>query len=275
MKTRILVAIAMCVVFIPFLFFTDTVAFVILISLLSALAEFEMLRCLGLHKTWAVAVPAIAYAALAPFGARYLGTVMFLKTSASASALLMLFVFTVFTFSDDRVSLEQAGTTAAMTLYISYGFSFLVLLNDVRAYGFYLLLSVFIASWMTDTFAYFTGMLLGKHKLIPKISPKKTVEGSIGGIIWCVASFILFGFVVSKVTPLRPSYLVFAFAGLLGSLTSQAGDLLMSAIKRKRGIKDYGSIFPGHGGVLDRFDSVLAVSITLFFLESVFDFFIH
>ena len=273
MKTRILVALAMCVVFVPFLFLTGTIAFVILISILSLLAEFEMLRCLGLHKSLAVIIPSFILVASSPFAARYMGIALFLKVSVAVSALLILYLFSVFTFSNDRISLEQAGSSLAMTLYICYGFSFLILLTDVKDYGFFLLISVFIASWMTDTFAYFTGMLLGKHKLIPQISPKKTVEGAVGGIIWCIIAFIVFGFVVSKTTDLGPSYVVFAFAGLFGSITSQAGDLLMSAIKRKKGIKDFGHIFPGHGGILDRFDSVLAVSVTLFFFESVFGFF--
>jgi phosphatidate cytidylyltransferase len=273
MKTRILVSLAMCVVFVPFLFLTRTVAFVILVSVLSALALFEMLRCLGVHGFPAVSIPSELFAAALPFGARYLDRALFFEIAVPASALLVFWVFCVFTFSRDRMSLEQTGAAAAMTLYIAAGFTFLLMLTDVETIGLYLLIMVLIASWMTDTFAYFTGMLFGRHKLIPEISPKKTVEGAVGGTLFTVAAFLVYAFVLQRFAGLSPSYPVFAVGGLFGSLTSQAGDLVMSAVKRKRGIKDYGKIFPGHGGILDRFDSVLAVSVTAFFFESLFDFF--
>lgn len=143
--------------------------------------------------------------------------------------------------------------------------------------GEYIYLIAFIGAWVTDIFAYFCGMLFGrggKHKLIPDVSPKKTVEGSIGGIVFCILSMILYGVIVSAIEPsLQPNIPVFAFAGLLISIVSQIGDLCMSLIKRTYGIKDYGKLFPGHGGMLDRFDSVLAVSSVLLVITSFFDFF--
>lgn len=111
-------------------------------------------------------------------------------------------------------------------------------------------------------------MLFGKHKLIPAVSPKKTVEGAIGGTLFCVAFFIGFGALLNHFTQYDISLVVMGFAGLLSALIAQIGDLAMSVIKRTYGIKDYGTIFPGHGGVLDRFDSILAVAIVLaFFLR--------
>ena len=118
---------------------------------------------------------------------------------------------------------------------------------------------------MTDIFAYFTGRFLGKHKLIPAVSPKKTVEGSIGGIIFCVISTIVFGLIVENffIGSGKANYIVLAVSGIFISVVSQMGDLIMSVIKRHYGIKDYGKLFPGHGGILDRFDSVMAVSVIL------------
>ena len=116
---------------------------------------------------------------------------------------------------------------------------------------------------MTDTFAYFTGMLFGKRKLIPNVSPKKTVEGSVGGTLFCVAFFVAYGAVLNNFTPYHINLLLIACAGLVSALVSQIGDLSMSVIKRTYGIKDYGKLFPGHGGVLDRFDSILAVAIAM------------
>jgi len=130
---------------------------------------------------------------------------------------------------------------------------------------------------VTDTFAYFCGMLLGrggKHKLIPDVSPKKTWEGSIGGTVFCIGAMVLFGFVISKINAqVQVNYILLAVGGLFISIVSQIGDLCMSVIKRTYGIKDYGKIFPGHGGMLDRFDSVLAVSVILAVFCSFFNFF--
>ena len=113
---------------------------------------------------------------------------------------------------------------------------------------------VWIAAWGTDTFAYIFGMLFGKHKLIPSVSPKKTVEGAVGGTLSCVAlSVLLLNQMGAK------NLLPAATMMLMASVLSQFGDLFASKIKRESGIKDYGEIFLGHGGVLDRFDSMLFV----------------
>ena len=114
---------------------------------------------------------------------------------------------------------------------------------------------------MTDIFAYFTGMLIGKHKLIPEVSPKKTVEGSIGGIAFCTLAFIAYAYIVKIFFNTELNVLFLAISAIIVSVISQMGDLIMSLIKREYGIKDYGKLFPGHGGVLDRFDSILAVTL--------------
>ena len=124
-----------------------------------------------------------------------------------------------------------------------------------------------LMAFLPDTGAYFAGRAFGKHKLAPKVSPKKTVEGAIGGVVFCTLSFVVFGLLYNRfwladgdeAIPL----LAMAIVGFIVSIVSQIGGLSLSLLKRKYGIKDFGKIFPGHGGVLDRFDSVLAVSIIL------------
>ena len=106
-------------------------------------------------------------------------------------------------------------------------------------------------------------MLIGKHKLIPEVSPKKTIEGSIGGTLFCVLSFVVFGIVVDSFFGTNANLIFLAISGVFVAIVAQMGDLIMSLIKREYGIKDYGKLFPGHGGVLDRFDSILAVSLML------------
>ena len=119
---------------------------------------------------------------------------------------------------------------------------------------------------MTDIFAYFCGLAFGKHKLIPDVSPKKTIEGSIGGIIFCAIGYMVYGFVVSRVFSVEMNIIALGIFGLIISVVAQIGDLSASLIKREYDVKDYGALFPGHGGVLDRFDSVIAVSCVLMVL---------
>ena len=107
------------------------------------------------------------------------------------------------------------------------------------------------------------GRAIGRHKLIPEVSPKKTVEGSIGGTFFCVLSFVAFGLVVDTFFNMNANLIFLAISGAFVAVVAQMGDLIMSLIKREYGIKDYGKLFPGHGGVLDRFDSILSVSLML------------
>jgi len=124
---------------------------------------------------------------------------------------------------------------------------------------------IFIGAWMTDTCAFFAGTFFGRHKLFPEVSPKKTIEGSLGGIIGCVLSFILFGFMVEKMYLYSVNYANLSVLGLLCSIMGQLGDLSASVIKRKYGIKDFGNIMPGHGGIMDRFDSVIFVAPLVYY----------
>ena len=161
--------------------------------------------------------------------------------------------------------------------YALIGLCAILYIHDRVDGGKYIYLIVFIGAWVTDTFAYFSGMLFGrggKHKLIPEVSPKKTVEGSIGGILFCILAMILFGFIIEKIDgSLQAKYPILAIGGLAISVVAQIGDLSMSVIKRHYGIKDYGFIFPGHGGILDRFDSVIAVSVVLAVFTAFFPLF--
>ena len=129
-----------------------------------------------------------------------------------------------------------------------------------RDAGAALSLAPLVGAFMSDTGAYFMGRALGKHKLCPHVSPNKTVEGSIGGFIGSVVGMIIYHLVVKATVSLDLGWAMIIVLGLVGSLLGQIGDLSFSVIKREFGIKDYGAIFPGHGGVLDRFDSVLFVS---------------
>lgn len=157
----------------------------------------------------------------------------------------------LYLFKFDERKLEDGMATVLGVVYIVL-FSYHVTLVDQTAHGI-LVWTIVFSAFGTDIFAYFTGYALGKHKLCPKISPKKTIEGSVGGVLGSMLLCGLFGWFFAGGV-----YFVHTLAiGALGGVISQAGDLTASVFKRKMGIKDYGNLIPGHGGVLDRFDSVL------------------
>lgn len=247
------------------LFFSHTWVYPAVILLLSIVGASEMLRCVGVWKELPLSVPSMLYAAVCPILAmeyRY-GVLM-----AATMGYLFIMLF-MLVFAHEKVNTERACTAYTMIVYITICFVCLIRLRYVttetgmdtgRMVGQYIYLLVFIAAWITDTFAYFTGVFFGKHKLCPKISPKKTVEGSLGGIAFCVLAFLIYGFAISRMFSLEPNYAGLAAVGLVMSILSQIGDLLASVIKRTYGVKDYGKLFPGHGGVLDRFDSVLLLA---------------
>ena len=176
---------------------------------------------------------------------------------------LYLLALWVFSYEKNQeVDMNRIITSAIVSLYIIGGTSSILLVRDALG-GEYYWYFIFIGAWVSDTFAYFSGMLFGRHKLIPIVSPKKTVEGAVGGVLFCVAFFVGYGALLNHLTQYDISLVLLIFAGLLSALVSMIGDLSMSVIKRKYGIKDYGKVFPGHGGVLDRFDSIFAVAIVV------------
>lgn len=161
---------------------------------------------------------------------------------------------------NDEKSFLNGVFTGGMIFYISFPLFCLVsALLFVPQGWFYMVIGLF-APWGTDTFAYFTGVAFGKHKIVPHISPKKTWEGCIGGAVFCTACVVIYSclvlYRVENIEMSMVSYgIIMSFLGLLISVMSQLGDWFCSVIKRRAGIKDFSNLFPGHGGMLDRFDS--------------------
>lgn len=266
MLKRIITALVALCVFIPVVIFSDTYLFPIGISFGCVVSLYEMLKCIGVIKIWHLSVPLVFGCGCLPLVARYFDNreKELLFVLLAVAVVCVMYIFAVSLFSKGNFSIERAGLTFMTAFYISGGFTSIVLLRDFQDVGMYLFMLIFVGAWMTDIFAYFVGRFFGKHKLIPEISPKKTIEGSIGGIVFCSLSFVLYGFILSYFTKISLiSYIVLAIVGVIISVVSQIGDLTMSQIKRQFGVKDYGKILPGHGGMLDRFDSILAVSLVL------------
>lgn len=266
MKQRIITGVIAVLLLIPVLIFSNTIVFPIAFGLLALVAIYEMYACVGLKKRWGL----MAMVWLVTGGTMavtwlYVGETEFSTILTRLFFVLAFMSLTLAVLSKGKIAITDLSVALVMTFYITYGFSSILLLRQAPN-GAYIYLLVFLSAWLTDTGAYFTGVFFGKHKLIPDVSPKKTVEGAIGGIVTCVLTFIIYGFVVSKISGPTPHYLRLAIVGALVSVASMIGDLIASLVKRKYDIKDYGKIFPGHGGVLDRFDSVLATAPILWIL---------
>jgi phosphatidate cytidylyltransferase len=254
MLTRILTAIVALILLIPLLVLGGVWGAGALFALLSGFCVYEMLGCCGLLKKWIISVPAIlisALAALLPIAmeAHFTGCVVTLL--GGMPALLVCFLIAA-VLMHKTIDVERLLMFFSLAVYIAAGFT---ALSTVRLkFGLWAVALILCVVWFTDTFAYFSGMFFGNKKLCPEISPKKTIAGAIGGTIFGTLSAILIFYLWG-----HPLY--FGIIGLPLSIISQFGDLAASVIKRRFGVKDYGKIFPGHGGVLDRFDSIIPVSI--------------
>ena len=186
---------------------------------------------------------------------------LFLFATCSLIVLMAVYVFSYPRF----VIVEVMGSYFAL-LYAAVMLSFIYQLR-VLENGRYLVWLVFLASWGSDTCAYCVGKLFGKHKMTPLLSPKKSVEGGIGGVAGAALLGMIYAAVLSG--PLHAgtySVLMFALICAIGALISMVGDLAASAIKRNYNIKDYGTLIPGHGGIMDRFDSVIFIAPVMFYL---------
>ncbi|WP_096199393.1 phosphatidate cytidylyltransferase [Bacillus sp. FJAT-45350] len=174
--------------------------------------------------------------------------------------LLMLTVLTKNTFTFDEV-----GFVILSSVYVGFGFHYLIMSRAIEGNGMAIVFFVLFAIWATDSGAYFVGRSLGKRKLWPDISPKKTIEGSIGGII--CALFI--GVIFQWVSPVFDSWVIMTLVVFVTSIFGQLGDLVESALKRHYSVKDSGNVLPGHGGILDRFDSLIYVMPILYLLQLI------
>ncbi len=261
MLKRIITSVVAVCVLIPALLVSHTPIFTAAIALVALISVFEMLRCMGLHKKYFMSVPMYAAAVAMPFATRHLEASAAIGISFIAAALYLVFVFVCIVWSHGKLAFADGMAMFGVCLYIICAFCSILYVRDLEGGGEYIYLLIFMGGWITDIFAYFTGVFFGKHKLIEDVSPKKTVEGSIGGIIFTAVFFVVFGIVVDLLFERHANIIFLAVCGVVVSVISQVGDLIMSVIKRHYGIKDYGKLFPGHGGMLDRFDSVLAVSL--------------
>ncbi len=178
--------------------------------------------------------------------------------------IIVLLIFSIFNFN--KINIFDCAVTLLGFYYIPVLLSFIYLVRE-HSFGQLFVWLIFICAWGCDTGAYFVGILFGKHKLAPELSPKKTIEGAIGGVAFATIIALIYGFTISTFFAFNEFNITLSctIIGLVGSVFAQLGDLSASAVKRYTSIKDFGNIIPGHGGILDRFDSILLTAPGVFF----------
>lgn len=265
MKTRIISGVVGIIIFICILVLSFKFDYVLSLALaaLNALAIYEMLNHTGLVRPKAITIVACV------FGALFVATPAIVELVGFGSVLILPVLLSFVYFFTAAVlalvfykKMNSSGLFSSLLapIMLSVAFFSVYLLFSFKTTKLLDFFLIFIFAWGADTGAYFTGTFIGKHKLAPEISPKKTIEGSIGGMVTAVLLSALLGYVYSASFNIDVSFLRICICAAIFSVVGMIGDLFTSFIKRDCGIKDFGKIMPGHGGVLDRFDSVLFIA---------------
>ncbi len=268
MAKRIVSAAVAVVLLLLALYLIDVVALPLLSYILAALmltGLYEIYKPFGFIKRMPLALVGFALGITIIFGNLTNGGFI-----VSVICIYMLLMFILAVCYHKTVKFSDICILLFTTLYVTFGIAHIRLLKELDA-GTVMILLACVAAFLTDSGAYFVGVFFGKHKLLPEISPKKTIEGSIGGIAAAMISAVIFCYVmplIYKDVSFNITNTVIIAA--VGSVAGQIGDLSASMIKRELGIKDYGEIMPGHGGVLDRLDSLIFVAPVVYYLNTVF-----
>ena len=267
MLTRILTAVVALVLFVGILVLPSWVFIVAMIAIIGFMA-YEGIECTKPCKS--IKLAGYISTLLLLVGYYYKVLDVSITPMLWAVILSIMLHCVVVIYEHGRLKYTEVFASCLFVIYIVLSMSCVVFCrND---FGTEFMLLIFICSWMTDTGAYFVGSFMGKHKLIPDVSPKKTVEGAIGGVVVCMLSCFVYSMILNYIDrePLvNMQTATFVVVGMTASVLSQLGDLVASSIKRDTGIKDFGSIFPGHGGFLDRFDSVMFVAPVVYGFFSI------
>ncbi len=274
MKTRILSGICMAVLVALVLtlgFCVSGLFIAVFVGLLAAGAAWELLKSAFSVSSKTARIGAIIYAFLGVLSTDGTVRALFPEALRAPEALLLplsvlYFLFAVAVILKEHASFSIAGVAAFAGLIPLYTFAFGCLTNIVEhENGIFYLLMLLNFSSVCDIGAYFAGSALGRHKLCPAVSPKKTVEGAVGGVLLSLIMTVVFTLCFSMQSLLLPAFLLTAPFCVVGMM----GDLFASVIKRAAGIKDYSNLIPGHGGILDRVDSILLIAPIFFFVLSI------
>ncbi len=255
MKTRIIAAAVLIPVALLIVLVADKIVAALVFGLLLAVGAYELLYRTGLVRHTRLVIYSAVMAFLVSLWS-YFGAV-------HAYAVIGILLFFILLFAEMmadhiKVRFQMLAICVFGGLIVPYLLSALVRILMLKV-GKYMILIPFVAGFMNDTGAYFVGMRFGKHKLAPVVSPNKTIEGVVGGLAGSVVGMLIYALILHLLN-FNVNFGIAILYGLLGSAAGTFGDLCFSVIKRQTGIKDYGNLIPGHGGVLDRFDSIVTVA---------------
>ena len=243
--------------------------FDVVVTLISAMAIYEVVCAVGLKKY----KPMIALAILMPVALTFVSYISQEYIATAIFIFIALFLIMML-FNHKEYNFSKVSLFITVSTMISLSFLHVIMVRRLGNENLDVLV-VLIGSWITDTCAYFTGFFLGKNKLAPEISPKKTVEGSIGGIVGVILILVAYAYAVGNIMNMSVNIASAVIIGLVAGVVSQFGDLCASIIKREHNIKDFGNIMPGHGGVMDRFDSLLFVAPPVYYILKFYPIFVR
>ena len=272
MKNRIVSGAVILALLVIGLFLLDTLWFNLIICFLSASAVYEIFLAAGYLRHRPLFILSLLYSLCIPFfGTNINGFVIDFAHFIDFTIIYFVLMTIIILASHEKTDFKTAGAIYMLCTLVPLSLSCMVYLRDlphnkIEGYplaAFFYIAVIFVGAWITDVFAYFTGRLFGRHKLCPKISPKKTVEGAIGGTFFCVIFFIAGSYIFDAFILCGRgdvNLLIMAIIAVPCAVAGMFGDLFASYIKRSFNIKDFGTLMPGHGGILDRFDSVLLLA---------------
>jgi len=268
LKERIIVAVICLPILFIILFFLPAYVFAALVALICAISAYELQTSIGGEGNTRICIYAAFSAALIPIGT-YFGVGDMVFQAVFLVLMSILFIEAILVFRLKRqISFARIMTTLFGGTLIPLMLSSLVSLKTLPEGRLLVLLPV-ISAFLTDAGAYFTGKFLGKRRAFPLVSPKKTVEGCIGGLVVGIASMVVYGAILVLTTFHGIVFWALILYGLIGGVLTELGDLAFSLVKREYNIKDYGRLLPGHGGMLDRFDSMVFTAPAMYLLMSV------
>lgn len=259
-KTRLLSGIVLVIVLIATVGYGGNVLFAVL-GIISLIGLSELYKVVDVHNKLLGMTGYLA--TVVYYGMLFAGK---MEAMTMLTILFLILVMAVYVFSFPKFRSEQVMTVFFGFFYVAVMLSYVYQTRELPD-GMIVVWLIFLSSWGCDTCAYCVGMLIGKHKMAPRLSPKKSVEGGIGGILGAALLGALFAFAMNQWAGAEASVLHYALICAVGGMISQVGDLAASAIKRNHDIKDYGKLIPGHGGILDRFDSVIFTAPVIYYLS--------
>ena len=271
MKTRLITSFVGAAVFFLVLL-TPPIVFQLATIIVTGIATYEIYSVTGIAKKLPLALTgSFGIALCALLGCMHLNDrLITYDVCLLCLSVYIAVMFALMVFDHKNVKLADASVAFFVSVFVAVLFSYLIPLREAEM-GIYTIISLFVGTWCADSGAYFIGVRFGKHKLAPVLSPKKSWEGFFGGILGSIVGMLIYVAVLTFVLHIKCNIPALLLVAVGCAILGPVSDIATSAIKREYGVKDYGTLFPGHGGILDRFDSVLLTTPFVYFVSKVFE----